>query len=204
MLPLYPFQPHRLPWTCEFRLSLLRKPHIIQSMSLSSDCHLPARRENLQPILADRLQHHQAWLLAFLLGLLQQALVDKRSHCIQDWLHLIAKRAAHRLNGLERATTGKDREPPEKPLLLGIEEMVAPGNGIAEGLLPRGPIAFPTRQYSQPLAQTCEERLRWQQFDARCRQLDGQWQTIQMGTDFCDGEGIRIGYLEIRLDCLGS
>src|SRR6266567_3417819 len=92
-------QPYRLPWTCEFRLSLLRKPHIIQSMSLSSAFHLPARRENLQPILADRLQHQEAWLLAFLLGLLQQALVDKRGHCIQDWLHLIAKRAAHRLDG---------------------------------------------------------------------------------------------------------
>src|SRR2546425_6457328 len=161
-------------------------------MSLASDFLLPARRENLQPILADRLQHQEAWLLAFLLDLLQQALVDKRGDCIQDWLHLIARHAAHRLDGLERATTGKDREPPEKPLLVGIEEVVAPGNSIAEGLLPRGPIAFLTRQDSQALPQPCEERLRWKQFDARCRQLDGQWQPIQMGTDFCDGEGIRI------------
>src|SRR6266702_3187441 len=99
MLPLYPLQPYRLPWTCEFRLSLLRKPQIIQSMSPSSDFHLPARRENLQPILADRLQHQEAWLLAFPLGLLQQALVDKRGHYIQYWLHLTAKRAAHRLDG---------------------------------------------------------------------------------------------------------
>src|SRR5205085_10195369 len=38
-----------LPWTCEFRLSLLRQRQIIQSMSLSSDFHLPARRENLNP-----------------------------------------------------------------------------------------------------------------------------------------------------------
>src|SRR5438128_9809957 len=131
-------------------------------MSLSSDFHLPARRENLQPILADRLQHQEAWLLAFLLGLLQQALVDKRRHCIQDWLHLIAKRAAHRLDGCKPATTGNHRESPEKPLLVGIEEVVAPGDGIAEGLLPRGPIAFPTRQDSQALPQPCEERLRWQ------------------------------------------
>ena len=72
-------------------------------------------------------------------------------------------------------------------LLLGIEEVVAPGNGIAEGLLPHWQIAFPTRQYSQALPQPCEERLRWQQFDTRRRQLDSQWQPIQMGTDFCDG-----------------
>src|SRR6266567_6793439 len=144
-------------------------------MSLSSDFHLPTRRENLQPILADRHQHQEAWLLAFLLGLLQQALVEKRGNGIQGWLHLIAKRAAHRLDCWKPATTGKDREPPEKPLLVGIEEVVAPGDGIAEGLLPRGPIAFPTRQDSQRLVQPCEERLRWQQFDARCCQLDGQW-----------------------------
>src|SRR2546425_3784282 len=100
-------------------------------MSLSSDFHLPARRENLQPILADRLQHQEAWLLAFLLGLLQQALVDKGGHCIQYWLCFVTKRSANRLDGLQRATTGKDREPPKKPLLLGIEEVVAPGNGIA-------------------------------------------------------------------------
>ena len=131
-------------------------------MSQSSAFHLPARHENLQPILADRLQHQEAWLLAFLLGLLQQALVDKRRHCIQDWLHLIAKRAAHRLDGCKPATTGNHRESPEKPLLVGIEEVVAPGDGIAEGLLPRGPIAFPTRQDSQALPQPCEERLRWQ------------------------------------------
>src|SRR5436190_995992 len=155
-------------------------------MSLSSDFYLPARRENLQPILADRLQHQEAWPLAFLLGLLQQALVDKRGHCIQDWLHLIAKRAANRLDGFQRATTGKDREPPEKPLLVGIEEVVAPGNGIAEGLLPRWQIAFPTRQYSQALPQPCDELLRLQQFDTRRRQLDSQWQPIQMGRYLCD------------------
>src|SRR5207253_8376476 len=142
-------------------------------MSLSSDFYLPARRENLQPILADRLQHQEVWLLAFLLGLLQQALVDKRGHCIQDWLHFIAKRAANRLDGFQRATTRKDREPPEKPLLLGIEEVVAPGNGIAQGLLPRWRIACPTCQHCQPLSQSCEERLRRQQFAAGRSQLDG-------------------------------
>src|SRR6266566_1574444 len=83
MLLLQALQPYRLPWTCEFRLSLLRQRQIIQSMSLSSDFHLPARRENLQPILADRLQHQEAWFLAFLLGLLQQAFVDKRSNALQ-------------------------------------------------------------------------------------------------------------------------
>src|SRR5260370_6149338 len=38
-----------------------------------------------------------------------------------------------------------------------------------------------------------------QSTDAGC----WQWQPIQMGADFCDGSGIRMGDLEIRLDRLG-
>ena len=38
-----------------------------------------------------------------------------------------------------------------------------------------------------------------------CRgQFNGQWQPIQAGTDFRDGWGIRIGYLELGLDRRGS
>ncbi len=77
------------------------------------------------------------------------------------WLRLIAKCAAI-ASMAESATTDKDREPPEKPLLLGFEEVVAPGNGIAQGLLPRWSISCPTRQYSQPLVQPCEECLWWE------------------------------------------
>ena len=52
-------------------------------MCLSSDLHFPGRLERFQPVLTDRLQHYKAWLYAFLLGLLQDAFVDKRGHTIQ-------------------------------------------------------------------------------------------------------------------------
>ncbi len=46
-------------------------------MSPLGALHLPAVGESLQPIFADRLQHHKARLLTFLPRLLQQALVDE-------------------------------------------------------------------------------------------------------------------------------
>ena len=52
-------------------------------MSLSDDLHFPGRIERLQPVLTDRLQHHKVWLLALLLGLLQEAFVNQRGHAIQ-------------------------------------------------------------------------------------------------------------------------
>src|SRR5260370_38748053 len=53
-------------------------------MGLSGDLEFPAGGQALQPILADRLQHHQAWLLAFLSDLLQQALVKEGCNSLQE------------------------------------------------------------------------------------------------------------------------
>src|SRR6266702_1814356 len=206
MLPLYPLQPYRLPWTCEFRLSLLRKPHIIQSMSLSSAFHLPARRENLQPILADRLQHQEAWLLAFLLGLLQQALVEKRSNALPylPCFTTIFTCSADCLYRLQSTTTNEDGEPPEESLLRGIEQVIAPCNRVAQRLLPCRDVTRGACQHRQPLIQSREQCLWWKQFHTGCCQFYRQWQTIQAHTDFSDGGGRGIGYLEVGLHGLGA
>src|SRR5436309_15613314 len=88
-------------------------------MSLSSDFHLPARRENLQPILADRVQHQEAWLLAFLLGLLQHAFVDTRSNSMQylPCFTTIFTCSADCLYRIQSTTTNADGGPTgESPL----------------------------------------------------------------------------------------
>src|SRR5438270_13530764 len=97
-------------------------------MPLPCRLHLPIHLQALQPILADRLQHQEAWLLAFLLGLLQQAFVDKRSNALQylPCFTTVFTCSADCLYSLQSTTTNEDGEPPEESLLGGIEQVIAP------------------------------------------------------------------------------
>src|SRR5947209_10675160 len=84
ILSLEALQPHGLLRTNEFWLRRFRQRQVVGSMSLPCDFHLSARCQSRQPILANRLEHHEAGLLTFPLRLLQQALVNERGHSLQD------------------------------------------------------------------------------------------------------------------------
>ena len=60
---------------------------------------LPGRLEQLQTILADRLQHLKTWLLSLLLALLQQALVKEGSHALEHPSHFTIQGRSDRLDG---------------------------------------------------------------------------------------------------------
>ncbi len=122
--------------------------------------HLSIGSHALQPILTNRLQHHEAWLLSrFLLHALQQALIDERGHRVQDHFCSLAQFSADGLSCLQCAAAGKDGEPPEELPLLGVQQLVAPLDSVAQGLLPLRHIARTARQYLQALAQPRQQRL---------------------------------------------
>src|SRR5260370_40603769 len=52
------------------------------------------------------------------------------------------------------------------------------------------------------MLQTCQEGMRWEQVDAGCRQLDGQWKPIQASANGCYAASVGICYMEIGLDGL--
>ena len=101
ILSLEALQPHGLLRTNEFWLRRFRQRQVVGSMSLPCDFHLSARCQSRQPILANRLEHHEAGLLTFPLRLLQQALVNERSHAIQNRYRLVAI-AKSSTNSLDR------------------------------------------------------------------------------------------------------
>ncbi len=59
----------------------------------------------------------------------------------------------NRLRRLQRAAASEDRQAAEVDLLLGGEEIVTPGDGIAHRLLPCRGVAGTARQEWQPLLQ---------------------------------------------------
>src|SRR5262249_41025439 len=95
---------------------------------------LAARLQHLQGVLADRLQHPEA-RLGIRADLLQQALRDQRAHAVEYVDAERAVRVADVLGSLEGAAADEDRETPEQRLLLGVEQVVAPGDRASERLL---------------------------------------------------------------------
>src|SRR5947209_1788015 len=144
-------------------------------MRLAGKLHLSATPQALQPILPDRLEHHETRLLALLCRLLQQAFVKEGGHAVEDpfCTSSILKRVAQRLHRLEGTATYEDGEPPEQLLLLGSGRVVAPGDGVARGLLRGGGILGPARQDSEGRTQRGKQRLGGQEFAGGRGQFNG-------------------------------
>src|SRR6266567_3687110 len=107
-------------------------------MSLPDGLHLPTCRERLQPILADRFQHHEARFLAFLLALQQEALLQQSPHDVQRRYGLsfcLIAQFAYGLRPLQSESADEDAEAAEEALFLGRQQVVTPLKRVAQGLL---------------------------------------------------------------------
>jgi hypothetical protein len=90
---------------------------------------LTARAKTFETELAKGLEHREAWLAVRLCLLAQQVLVEKR---LQPFARANGGSCCgdHRLGGLERVATDKDRKVPEQPLLFPLEQLVTPGDVV--------------------------------------------------------------------------
>ena len=77
-----------------------------------------------------------------------------------------------RLGRGEGPTAGEHPQSTKQHPFAGSEQVVAPGNGTAQRLLPRGKIPGTTGQQGQAPLEPLQQRLRRQHLDARGRQLD--------------------------------
>jgi hypothetical protein len=106
----------------------------------------------------------------------------------------------HVLDGLQRAAPHERPEAAEQPLLLLGEQVVAPADGVAEGLLPLRQVSRAAGQEREAPAQPPEHRLGVQQPDPGRRQLDGQRQAVQPLADLGDGRRVLGGDGEVWPD----
>ena len=70
---------------------------------------------------------------------------------------------------------------------------MAPFDRRPERALPLGRVARARRQERQRAIEPPQQAVAAQQARACCRQLDGEWQAVEAGTDGIDGLGRRIG-----------
>src|SRR5579884_1389601 len=101
----------------------------------------------LQPlagILTDGFQHPEARLLRFLVS--HQALLHQGRDGIKDVEGEISGRVEHRLGVVEGAATTEDRESRKDLTLRLVQEVIAPVDSAAYGLLSAGKILGSPRQ----------------------------------------------------------
>ena len=129
-------------------------------MRQADDIPVAAGVELLQGELADRLQHPEARLPLSTLGLANEALVDERGERGKN-VEPVAG-CISGLGRLQRPAAGEDRQPAKQRLLAGREQVVAPGDGVAQRLLARGQVAGAAGQQRQAPVQPRQQRRRRQ------------------------------------------
>ena len=136
-------------------------------MRLACRFRFPGLRQALLPILADRLEQDEAgFFLPLLHCLVHQVLVEEGGHALQHVHRLITERLADGLDRFQRKAADEGGELLEETLFLRRQQVVAPGNRVAQRLLPCWRIACPTRQDLESMPKPCEECLWRQQFAA--------------------------------------
>ena len=105
-----------------------------------------------------------------------------------------------RLGGIEREATDEDPKPPKQALLRVAEQVVAPSDRVAHGLLAQGQVPRAATEQGEPLLQALQQRRRRQGLDACRGQLDRERETVDAADDLGDHRHGFGGGVEIRLD----
>ena len=116
----------------------------------------------------------------------------------------IVYRPAHRLRRLQRVPAHEDGYLPEQALLFGGQQIVAPLDGVSEGLVTGGLVYRPASQQFQPASQPRQYVLWGQGFDPGGCQLYREGQSLQPVTYLGYDGGVGVVYHKARPGCLRS
>src|SRR5688572_22622587 len=109
----------------------------MEAMAVFDSSFVTACRKQLASVLVDSLQHGESRLIGKARHPLHEALIEQPG---QTGKEIDGRWIGDRLGGLYRPASGKDAQAAEEDLLVGGEQIVAPGDSGADGLLPCGDI----------------------------------------------------------------
>jgi len=135
-----------------------------------------------QRVLAHGLQHAHARLARSSVDPPQEALVHERAESIEHLDAELAVGVADDLGPLDAAPADEDPEPSEEDALGGIQEVVAPVNGSAEGSLPLREVVRGAGQERQALLQAAQDGPGFHIF-TRAAAISMPGEAVQPGTD---------------------
>jgi hypothetical protein len=151
-------------------------------------------RQLLVRELAHRLQHAVARRISAAIEH-DQMLVDEGEDSAQ---HIeVAANCHNRLGIIETPPTDEHAQAPEKDAVSVGEQVVTPGDGIAQRALPLRRVPGARSEKWQATIQAAQELFRWQRFDPRRRQFQGQGQPIEPMADGGDCRSISGGQCKV-------
>src|SRR5258708_32237305 len=112
--------------------------------------------------------------MSALVALLHQPFVKQGCDQVDGGKREIRRCATDSFCSLQRTASNKDGQAPETTLLLGIQEIITPADGITQCLLPGGSILPSTPQHGKPVVEPPEQCLWRQEFAPCCCPLQGQ------------------------------
>src|SRR5215211_4658163 len=135
LLQVATVQPLALVGAGEVRLGGERRVEEVLGVAPPDLLQVAVFGQPLLPELADRLQHGEPGVAGRGLGPEHQRLVDQRGQAVED-VQAELPGTADRLGRLQRPAAGEHRQPGEQSPLGVREQVVAPGDGAAQGPLP--------------------------------------------------------------------
>ena len=195
-----PCEPLELVGGTQVRRGLRGQLHEELRMSLLDVGGFPGCDELFSAELADRLQHAEARLAVAAARPLRARLLatsDETPSSTSVPSRPSTPQTASAASRVQPPT--KTRQPTEQGLLARLEQVVAPGDGVAQRLLAGRQVARATGQQRQALLQPREHRLRRQDSHAGRRQLDASGRPSS-AADLGHGRGVLVGEREIGPD----
>src|SRR5262252_2665940 len=149
-------------------------------MAIARDDLLARRVQALQRVFPNRLQHGDTSLTGHVDDF-EQTSICQRSNASH---HLDSGRAlTQRSDRVEAATTNEHSQTAKQGLVGVPQELVAPGDGRAQRLLTKWSVTPWAAQQTETISQPRHHLRRTQEPYARCRELDGQRNSIQAAAD---------------------
>ena len=183
VLHLQSVEPLGLVGSQQFRLRPSRKVGEELAVAARDRYRVGTLRQALARVLADRLEHSEPRLAAGRVLASNQALVDERRDPVGNVQADVEAGIADGLRGLEGPAPAEHRQSPEENPFGLVEQVEAPVDRPAQGLLARGQIAGTPDEERQALLEADEDRVGREQLHPRGRQLDGKRQAVESGAD---------------------
>ena len=192
-----PLEPDQLLWSEQRRLGLLREREIEARVAPLHRLTV-ALRQSFGRVLADRLEHPEAWLAGGHVLRPEQAVVEQRFDT-RD--HVDLEVTGDRSSTVQREAADEDAEAREESLLLRAEEVVTPLDRGAQRPVPPGQAcAGLGPQDLEPYAETPEDLLRREQLDAGGSEFECKGKAVQANAQLGDRVGVQLGELEVGPD----
>ena len=139
-----------------------------------------ACRKQLASVLVDRFQHGESRLDGKARHPLHEALINQPGQTGED---IVVRWIRDGLRRLDRPAAGEDAEAGKEHLLLRGQQIVAPGDSGADGLLPCRGIPRSSAELQQSRRQPLQECGGREETRPRGGQFYGQRETVETATD---------------------